>query len=111
MHELAISEAIVSEVCERVGTGTVVRVVVEIGRLSAVVPDAVRFCFDLAASGTIVEGAALEIMEIPGQGRCRHCQATVALGDSHFGSCASCGGVDLDLVSGQELRIKCVEVM
>ncbi len=75
MHELATSEAIVSEVCERVGATSVVRVVLEIGRLSGVVPDAVGFCFDLAARNTILEGAALEIAEIPGLARCRACHA------------------------------------
>jgi hydrogenase nickel incorporation protein HypA/HybF len=70
----------------------------------------VRFCFDLAARSTILEGAALEIMEIPGLARCRGCHAPVALGDCHIGTCAGCGGIDLDVVSGQELRIKCVEV-
>jgi hydrogenase nickel incorporation protein HypA/HybF len=111
MHELAISEAIVSEVVERVRTGNVVRVVLEIGRLSAVVPDSVRFCFDLAARGTLVEGAVLEIMEIPGVARCRQCDAPVALGDSFIGVCTGCGGLDLEVVSGEELRIKCVEVL
>lgn len=110
MHELAISEAIVSEVCERVD-GQVVRVVLEIGQLSAVMPDAVRFCFDVAAHGTRLEGAALEIMDIPGLGRCRKCAAPVALGDSHIGTCPGCGAIDLDVVAGQELRIKAVEVM
>jgi hydrogenase nickel incorporation protein HypA/HybF len=111
MHELAISEAIVSEVCDRVEAGSVVRVVLEIGRLSAVVPDAVRFCFDVAAQGTRLEGAALEIVQIPAVARCQTCQAQVALGDSYAAACTSCGGVDLAVLSGQELRIKCVEVM
>ena len=111
MHELAISEAIVSEICERVETGSVIRVVLEIGRLSAVVPDAVRFSFDVAARGTRLEGAALEIVEIPGLARCRLCHETVALEDWTAGTCACCGGVVLDVVSGQELRIKFVEVM
>lgn len=111
MHELAISEAIVSEVCERVDATSVVRVVLEIGRLSGVVPDAVRFCFDLAARSTIVEGAVLEIMEIPGLARCGACDAPVALEDSPIGTCGACGGIHLVVVAGQELRIKCVEVM
>ena len=111
MHELAISEAIVSEVCEHVETGSVVRVVLEIGQLSAVVPDAVRFCFDVAAQGTRLEGAALEIVEIPGVARCQSCQSQVALGDALAAACTTCGGVDLAVLSGHELRIKCVEVM
>lgn len=111
MHELAISHAIVSEVCERIDAGRVLRVVVEIGQLCAVVPDSIRFCFDLAARGSVVEGAALEILEIPGQGRCRRCQAAVALKDCAIGTCGECGGVDVDVVGGLELRIKCVEVI
>jgi hydrogenase nickel incorporation protein HypA/HybF len=109
MHELAISEAIVSEVCERV-EGQVVRVVLEIGQLSALMPDSLRFCFEVAARGTRLEGAALEIMEIPGMARCRACGAPVTLGASPIGTCASCGGFDLQVVSGQELRIKAVEI-
>ena len=111
MHELAISEAIVSEVCACVGTGSVVRVVLEIGQLAAVMPDAVRFCFEVAARGTMVEGAALEIVEVPGVGRCRRCEGRVALEDCHVGVCAGCGGLDLDVIGGRELRIKCVEVI
>ena len=111
MHELAISEAIVSEVCEHVGDARVSRVTVEIGRLAAVVPDAIQFCFDLAANGTAVEGAALEIVEIPARGDCRQCGNSVELGDSFIGTCVVCGGIDLEIVNGQELRIRSVEVV
>ena len=45
------------------------RVRLEIGRLSGVVPDAVRFCFDLVAAGTTLEGAVLEIDEPGGRVR------------------------------------------
>jgi hydrogenase nickel incorporation protein HypA/HybF len=109
LHELAISEAIVSEVCDHVGTSKVSRVVLEIGRLSAVVPDAVRFCFDLAAQGTVVEGAALEIIEIPAFGHCRQCGSSAKEADSLF-VCDACGGIEFDFLRGRELRIKSVEV-
>jgi hydrogenase nickel incorporation protein HypA/HybF len=111
MHELAISEAIVTGVCEQVGDVKVSRVVLEIGRLAAVVPDAVRFCFDLSAHGTAVEGAELEIIEIPGMAHCRECAADVELEDSLVAPCQRCGAWNLDIVSGQELRIKYVEVV
>ncbi|WP_203728463.1 hydrogenase maturation nickel metallochaperone HypA/HybF [Paractinoplanes durhamensis] len=61
MHELAIAESIVDAVCERAAGRTVHRVTVRIGALSAVVPDAMRFCFDLACEGTAAEGAVLDI--------------------------------------------------
>lgn len=108
MHELAITQEIVTLVAERAGTARVTRVVLEIGRLSAVLPDAVRFCFDLCAEGTALEGAALEVIETPGQARCRHCGEMVRL-DKPFGWCR-CGSSDLEWLSGDELKIREIEV-
>ena len=110
MHELAITEAVVSGVCEKVGAAKVLRVVLEIGRLAGVVPDAIRFGFELCAQGTAVEGAALEIIDVPAAGRCRQCGANVELVDSFIATCDSCGSLSVEVLSGQELRIKYVEV-
>jgi len=108
MHELAITESLVAAVADQTGDARVTRVSLEIGRLSGVVPDSVRFCFDLCAKGTRLEGAALEIAEIPGEGRCRACGAALVLEDLIL--LCECGSADVDLTRGQELRIKEVEV-
>jgi len=109
VHELAIAEEIVAIVTTRTAGARVGRIVVEIGRLCAVLPDAMRFCFDLATEGTPAEGARLEIVETPGLGRCRGCGARVVL-DRPFGRC-TCGGTDLDWLAGEELRIRAVELI
>ena len=70
-------------------------------------PDAIRFCFDLCAKDTEVEGAALEILDIPGRGVCRECDSAIHL-DSPIGRCA-CGGT-LRIVAGEELRVKDMEI-
>ena len=108
MHELGLAQEIVDVVTATVGTGKVARVVVEVGALALVLPDALRFCFDLAAADTAVEGAELDIVEIPGRARCQACRGEIAL-TRPFGRCA-CGSSDLDWLSGEELRIKTVEV-
>jgi hydrogenase nickel incorporation protein HypA/HybF len=72
-------ESVVDAVTERVGDAKVVRVLLEIGKLSGVVPDAIRFCFDLATAETTLEGATLEIIETPGRARCLQCLADVEL--------------------------------
>jgi hydrogenase nickel incorporation protein HypA/HybF len=108
VHELAITQEVVAMVSERVAGARVTRVVLEIGRLSAVLPDAVRFCFDLCVEGTPLEGAVLQVIETPGQARCRACGGTVTL-SRPFGVCG-CGGTDLEWLSGDELKIKEVEV-
>lgn len=109
MHELAITESLVEHVSEEVGDARVVRVVLEIGKLSAVVPDAIRTCFDLCAQGTALEGAALDIVEIGGVARCRSC--AVEREASDLCAACPCGSIDVDFVRGQELRIREVEVI
>jgi hydrogenase nickel incorporation protein HypA/HybF len=67
MHELAITDSLVDCVCEHVANARVVRIVVEIGKRSGVVADAVRGCFEACAVGTPIEGAELVIEEPPGE--------------------------------------------
>jgi hydrogenase nickel incorporation protein HypA/HybF len=108
MHELGIAQEIIAAVGEASGGARVARVVVEVGRLQAVVPDALRFCFDLACEGTVLEGAALDIVEVPGRARCRACGSESAF-DQPWGLCG-CGSGDLEWLSGSELVIKAMEV-
>lgn len=108
MHELGLAQEIVSIVTERSGGRSVRRIVLEVGRLSAVLPDALRFCFDLATEGTPAAGASLEIVEVDGLARCRACGAGVALARP-FGRCV-CGSTDLEWVRGEELKIREMEV-
>ena len=109
MHELGIAQEIVALVSERAGGARVTRVVLEIGKLAAVLPDAVRFCFELCVEGTALAGASLEIIETPGLARCRECGGNVAL-ERPFGRC-ECGGTDLEWLSGEQLKIKEFEVI
>ncbi len=108
MHELSITRNIVSIVSEHAGNRRVRRVTLEIGKLSAVMPDAVRFCFDVCSAGTPLEGAELEIVEVPGRGRCLDCGNEFSM-DQPFGRC-ECGSVRLECIGGQELKIKEMEV-
>jgi hydrogenase nickel incorporation protein HypA/HybF len=95
----------VSDACQG---ARVTRVVLEVGKLSAILPDALRFAFDLATEDTLLEGAALEILETPGRARCRSCAAEVVL-ERPFGRCG-CGATDLEWLSGDELVIRNFEV-
>src|SRR5947209_17750774 len=108
MHELGITQEILAIVSEHSRGARVRRVVLEIGKLSAILPDAVRFCFELCSEGTVAEGAQLEIIETPGRARCRACDGEVVL-ERPFGRCG-CGGSDLHWLSGEELKVKEMEV-
>lgn len=108
MHEMAVTESVVATVAEHVGNGRVHALTLEIGQLSGVVADSVRFCFELCTAGTVLEGAALDIVETPGRGHCRDCSADVDLPD--LIPLCTCGSADLDIVSGRQLKIKSIEI-
>ncbi|MFI9628990.1 hydrogenase maturation nickel metallochaperone HypA [Streptomyces sp. NPDC052042] len=108
MHELSITQGIVDAVCERAGGRPVRAVRVRVGVLTAVVPDAMRFCFDLTASGTVAEGALLEIDHRPGRAHCRACENDFPLDDLVL--LCPCGSSDVDVTSGRELQIVSMRV-
>lgn len=106
MHELAITQSVVDAVTERTGDARVATVRVQVGRLAGVVPDAMRFCFELVTAGTPLEGAALEFDRPEGRGRCRTCGTAFVLADLIL--LCPCGGADVEVVAGRELAVASV---
>ena len=104
---MAIVSSLVDCVAEAVDSQRVLRVVLEVGALTAVAPDALRFGFDVCAKGTALEGAELAIEWVSALGRCRACDGEVEL-QGHVGLC-HCGGTDIRVVRGNELRVREVE--
>jgi hydrogenase nickel incorporation protein HypA/HybF len=108
VHELSITQSVVTAVTERMRDAPVRRIRLEVGRLSGLVPDAVRFCFEMVAAGTTCEGATLEIDEPAGRGRCRTCAAE--FDTVEVLPLCDCGSADVEVLGGRELRIREVEV-
>jgi hydrogenase nickel incorporation protein HypA/HybF len=109
VHELAITQSIVDQVAERMAGRRVTEVALEIGPLSGVVADSVRFCFDLVTVGTPLEGASLHIDEPGGTAHCTACETEFAVPDLLL--LCPCGSADVRIVSGDELLIKSVKVV
>jgi hydrogenase nickel incorporation protein HypA/HybF len=108
MHELSIANNIVEICAGRAAGSRVTRVRLEIGQLAAVMPDAVRFCFDVCAKDTVLEGAELEICEIAGRALCCDCDAEVSL--QHLVGRCACGSANPCVIAGEELKIKEMEL-
>jgi hydrogenase nickel incorporation protein HypA/HybF len=81
----------------------------EIGELSHVDPDAIRFCFDAVVRDSIAEGAKLEIIRTPGQAWCHDCAKAVAV-SSLIDACPVCGGFKLNVTAGEDMRVRELEV-
>jgi hydrogenase nickel incorporation protein HypA/HybF len=112
MHEMSLAESILQivEDTARSSAADQVRAVrLEIGALSHVERDALRFCFDAVTRGTVADGARLEIDATPGRAWCMPCSESVELarlGDA----CPRCGSYQLQVTQGEEMRVKDIEV-
>jgi hydrogenase nickel incorporation protein HypA/HybF len=108
VHELSIAESVVRIAAEHAGGRRVASVQVRVGHLRQVVPSALEFAFELLVDGTDLEGAELEIEVVPAAGVCRGCGARAVL-DSFPLRCSACGGLDLEVVAGEELLVDSLE--
>ncbi|HQT45788.1 MAG: hydrogenase maturation nickel metallochaperone HypA [Acidocella sp. 20-63-7] len=112
MHEMALCEGLVEALEEQAkaqGFGKVHTVWLEIGALSTVEPEAMLFNFDIVTHGTVAEDARLEIIPVEGKAWCMQCAEAVSV-KRHGGGCPVCGSYQLQILDGQQMRIKQIEV-
>lgn len=109
MHEMSITQGIIDLCLEHAGDRRIRSLDVEIGELSSVVPEAIEFCFEACSRETLLEGARLNIIRIPGLGQCLECGQDTLLTEL-YGSCRHCNSNRVTIVSGEELRVREIEV-
>jgi hydrogenase nickel incorporation protein HypA/HybF len=112
MHEMSLCEGvlqILEDHAKRQGFNRVKTVWLEIGALSGVEPEAMRFSFDAVTHGSLADGAALEIIDIPGSAWCMQCAKSVTV-SQRYDACPDCGGYQLQVTGGDEMKIKELEV-
>ena len=113
MHEMSIALQII-EIAEAAIPGDlkgtpVEKLNIRIGKLSAVIPDSLIFCINIASKNTAFDGAALNIEEIPVQLKCLSCDHQWVIEEPAF-NCESCNSGDIEIISGRELDIESIEV-
>jgi hydrogenase nickel incorporation protein HypA/HybF len=113
MHEMGIALEIIgivkASIPDDMSHARVVSVHLRVGKLSAVVTESLRFCFDIAAKDTPVAGAGLVIEEIPVVASCKACRHEWTIEGPAF-SCEQCSSGHIDLISGRELDIQSIEI-
>ncbi|MBW1942332.1 MAG: hydrogenase maturation nickel metallochaperone HypA [Deltaproteobacteria bacterium] len=112
MHEMSIVQSlidIIKEEMEKNNARTLRSVRLNIGQMSAVVPDALSFCFEVITTGTELEGARLDMDVIPLEGVCRKCEDKFHIEDYAF-ACPACGSTEIEVIGGQDLSIVEMEV-
>ena len=112
MHELSIAQALIEQVeatAAKEHALRVVRVVIAVGALSGVEPEALSSLFPLVAEGTVAADADLVVERVAARVKCRGC-GLEAQTDAAFIGCAACGSKDVELSAGRELNIKSIEL-
>jgi len=112
MHELSIAMSLVEIACEKQASlgSRVDAVYVRIGPFAGVVKDALSFCFDMAAQGTAIEGARLEIEDVVPTVYCPRCAGERELASVQHLRCPVCGEPTPEIVAGRELELRALEV-
>jgi hydrogenase nickel incorporation protein HypA/HybF len=112
MHELSIACSIVETVEENLPTenSRAAKVILKIGKMSGVVKDALLFSFDIAAQDTRVQGAILEIEELPVIVYCEKCRKNSELGNPPIFRCNYCGELTGNLLQGKEMELVSIEI-
>ena len=112
MHELSLAMSVMKQVelclADFGPEARAVRITLEVGRLRAVVPDAMRFCFRAVSEGTGADSAELVIEEIPVRVRCESCGTEWAVQEVAF-FCPDCGS-SVKTLTGKELLLRTIEV-
>ena len=113
MHEMGIATEIVRIVTESIPADMadpkVARINLKVGKLAAVVPQSLQFCFEIAAKDGPAEGAELRIEEIGVSARCNDC-ANLWQVDAPTFRCPKCQSNSLEMLSGRELDIDSIEL-
>ncbi len=112
MHEMSLCEGVLQVLeteASKQGFNKVKTVWLEIGDLSSVEPEAMLFSFDVVTKNTLADSAKLNIINIPGDAWCMQCSKSVSV-KQRFDECPECGGYQLQITSGDEMKIKELEV-
>ena len=113
MHEMSLCESILEIIVQQSQQEAftkVTRVCLDIGPLSCVEPEALRFGFDVVMRGSVAEGAVLEIATAKAAALCLTCLSMVEV-CARTDPCSICGANTLQIEGGDALRIREMEVI
>jgi hydrogenase nickel incorporation protein HypA/HybF len=113
VHEMGIALEVIdiatASIPKELPDARVTKVFLTVGRLAAVVPESLRFCFQVASERTRLAGAELVIEQVAVNARCRQCDHAWSIDTPAF-RCPACDSGDIDIVSGRELDIRSIEI-
>jgi hydrogenase nickel incorporation protein HypA/HybF len=112
MHEMSIAQSLIGVLREEMAkhhVRSLRSVRLNVGQMTAIVPSALSFCFEVASAGTELEGTRLIMDIIPLRGLCQACQMEFEIKDYAF-VCPFCQSTRVETIAGRDLSIVDMEV-
>ncbi|MBZ2165608.1 hydrogenase maturation nickel metallochaperone HypA [Methanobacterium spitsbergense] len=119
MHELSMADAMVKtvlDVAEKNDATEVIEVTIEVGKLTMLNPEQLKFLLDVLVENTLLEGAEINIDEIPVELNCNLCEynglADMDESDHYLAivKCPECGERDVEITAGRECNVKNIKI-
>ena len=79
MHEMPVTQALLGMALDHANGHRITDVYLQVGRMSAIVPDTVEVFFDYLSKGTLAEGAKLHFEILPVEMTCQDCSQEMDL--------------------------------
>lgn len=109
MHELSVASAVLNTAAKHAGERIVTVVSLRVGGLRQVVPESLRFYFEIVARDTVCEHARLELTEIDPRLYCLRCGREWEPLVPAF-RCPDCSAAEVTVLGGEELEVDYIEV-
>jgi len=111
MHETVLMQnllSVVEQAIENHHVTRVNRVVLSVGKLANVLPDALSFAFEAMTQEGIMKGAELEMESLPAVARCDDCGYEYQP-DGFPIVCPVCKSVNFRIISGEEVYVQSID--
>ncbi len=110
VHELSVCASIADIVTRRAAGRAVSVINVRAGQLRQIVPDTLVYCWGLLCEDTPLAGSRIVVESVPARIRCRSCGNEADVGDLPVFACGGCGGINVEVVAGEEFLVTSLEL-
>ena len=121
MHEISIASALIDSVIDTASKNNVQKVdevFIEIGELTSLNTDQLKFIFETITKGTVAEGAKYNIEVISPLIECNKCNYKGKI--EYFEKihnflpvirCPECGEINVDVIAGRECCVRKIKIL
>lgn len=102
MHEFSVAMGIANEVASH--NKKVVKIILELGELTMISPEQLKFAYEIITKNSIIQGSILEFVTGLAEYKCKYCNSSGKIKLPVF-ACPKCGK-EIKITGGRQCVIK-----